>query len=281
MSSTNMRTIWLTLRATNYTAAVFEGVTREISGMAKTQMQMNIQMMSLGKSAMAMGMMFSVLGSQIGGVGGRMLSLTGEFMITVGAMSMAMGVIKTLSSAEMANKITIDGCTISYRQLGMAVAGAFMSFMLVSQLMQGMSGPASAVIAIVLAVATAFWILYVAANAAWSTVTLGIAGILGGAAAAAAWATAQSYMGQTSNFQMGTRQAGYTGLAMIHQNEVIYNPATGRPTQIGNELAGGMGGGTTHIDASMHVGTLNTKMDTEELNNAVKKQGRRIAYDRR
>jgi hypothetical protein len=105
-----------------------------------------------------------------------------------------------------------------------------------------------------------------------------MAAVTAGASVAAAAALMGGFMALAPH-QMGTRQVAETGPALLHKGEVVYNPSTGRPTQVGNDLAGGSGG--TSIDASMHVDTINTKMDTEELNDFVRKQQRTIAQNNR
>jgi hypothetical protein len=276
-SSTSLRTIWLTMRATNYTSHVFTSILSQMNGLIAKEAALNLAQISLGKSALSVGIMFGVLGGQIGGIGGQVLSLTGYFMIFGGALSMASGLIQSLSTVNWAHTASVLGMTISYKNLAIAVTAAFASFMIFYHLFQGMPTWATAIIAIVMALAAAFWALYVAETAA----TWGIAGIMGGAAAAAAVVTAQSYMGQSSSFATGTRMVGATGPAILHRGEVVYNPSTGRPTQVGNDLHGGMGGGVTTIDASLHVDTLNTKASEEQLNELLRKQGRKLANDQR
>ena len=276
MSSTSLRTVWLSLRATNYTTQVITGCLNQINGLITKETNLAMAQIQLGKSALMAGTMFQVLGNQMGGTAGQILSLTGNFMQIGGIMSMVSGVMQTLNGVEWTNTITVLGQKVAYQDLAIAIAAAFASFMIFYQLFKGMPTWATAVIAVIMGVAAAFWALYVAESAA----TWGIAGIMGGAAAAAALATATSMTTATTPHQMGTRMVGATGPAFLHKGEVVYNPATGRPTQVGNDLASGNGGGTM-IDASMHVDTLNTKMDEEQLQNALKKQGRTIAQNNR
>jgi hypothetical protein len=277
MSSTSLRTIWLSLRATNYTTQVFTNILSQMNGLITKEASLNIAQINLGKSALSAGLMFGVLGGQMGGTGGQLLTLTGNFMMIGGVMSMVSGIVQSLSTANMAHTITVMGMTISYQNLTIAIAAAFASFMIFYQLFKNMSPWATAVIAVIMGIAAALWALYVAESAA----SWGIAGIMGGAAAAAALATANNMMGQAPTYATGTRMVGQTGPAIVHQGEVIYNPSTGRPTQVGNDLQGGMGGGVTTIDASLHDNIINTKMSDEQLNDALRKQGRKIANDRR
>lgn len=275
MSSTSLRTVWLTLRATNYTTAALTGCLNQINGLIKGQTNLAMAQIQLGKSALMAGTMFQVLGQQMGGTAGQVLSLTGNFMQIAGIMSMVSGTLQVLQGVEWANTMTVFGMTISYQNLAIAIAAAFASFMIFYQLFKGLPTWSTAVIAAIMGIVAALWAWYVAESA----VTWGIAGIMGGAAAAAALATANSMQASTGH-QMGTRMIGVTGPAILHRGEVVYNPSTGRPTQVGNDLAGGFGG-TRIIDASMHVDTLNTKMDTEELDRALKKQGRTLAQNNR
>ena len=273
-ATSNLRTVWLTLRATNYTTAVLTSVMRQMDGMMTAQRNMALTQMEMGKSALMAGTMFTVLGSQIGGTGGKLLSMTGQFMMIAGLMNMVTGIMSALSKANMEQQVTVLGLTMSYRTLAISMGAAFASFMIAYELLQGMPKWATAVIAVVLGIAAAFWALYVAESAA----SFGIAAVMGGAAAAAAMVTAGGFMGGAPHYQMGTRMVPFTGLGMLHRGEVVYNPATNRPSGIMTE---GGAGKTTVIDATMHVDTINTKMDKEEMSEYVRKQSRTIAQNNR
>ena len=81
-------------------------------------------------------------------------------------------------------------------------------------------------------------------------------------------------------FQMGTRSIGKTGFALVHKHEVVYNPTTNRPTQIGNDLGRG-GGETNFYDMPVTIETVNTKADIEDLDKKMSEAWRRRMRRRR
>lgn len=144
---------------------------------------------------------------------------------------------------------------------GMAVAfGLFFA-------LKDVLGPLpAAIIAVSVAIgimAAVMWSL----AAALTIVTVGIAAGLGAAAFTAAVAQSSTAV---KGFETGTSGLPYTGLFVGHKGEVIYNPATARPTGIGVELgqAGPEGGrGATYNDITIDFSgsTIHTKADKEEL----------------
>ena len=55
---------------------------------------------------------------------------------------------------------------------------------------------------------------------------------------------------------------------MVHEGEVIYNPATHRPTQVGNDIEGqgeGGRGGTSYIQMPVNIENINTKADVDDV----------------
>jgi hypothetical protein len=274
MSSTSLRTIWLTLRATNYTTAVFTNVITNMQGLDAAQKQAINSSLNLGKSAFAAGMLFNVLGTQMGGTAGKVLTYASYMMYLVSALSyMRAGIIA--ATAFMQNHaIIVHLLSSSYVQLGIAMAGIMAAFLIFVMLKDSLGTIPALLIAIGVAAAAIAVSLWLAAGG-MAGLTAGVSGYSG---AASMWAlrAASTIVG---NAQMGTRMVPATGMMMVHQGEVIYNPATGRPTQVGNEIQNGLGG-STMIDASMHIDTLNTKMSKEELEEALRKQGRKIAVDR-
>ena len=77
-----------------------------------------------------------------------------------------------------------------------------------------------------------------------------------------------------TNYHTGTTGAPYTGLAMIKKGEVVYDPATERPTQIAADIRrNGGGGNVTRQDVRINIDTLNTKSDIEDLD---EKMGRTL-----
>lgn len=274
MSGTNLRTIWLTLRAVNYTTAVFTNVITNLKGLDAAQRQAINSSLNLGKSAYAAGMLFNVLGSQMGGTFGKMLTYSSYLMFIVAGLSYLKAAIIFANSVLANHAIIVNLLSSAYFRLGAAIGAGFAIFFILKDYL----GPIpAAMIAIAVAVAILLVPLLLASKA-MNVLTLGVAG---GIASLTNVTSGISGMGTSMlSAQHGTRYVGRTGPALLHAGEVVYNPSTGRPTQVGNDLTGGLGGGT-QIDASMHVDTINTKADVEELNELFKKQGRKIANDQR
>lgn len=272
MSGTGLRTVWLTLRATNYTTAVFTNVITNLSGFdAATKRAINSSL-NLGKSAMAVGMITGVLGQQIGGTAGQILTYASYLAYFVGMLAYAKAGILAINGVLQAHNIIVHMATGSWLALGFAVAGAFAIFFLLKDSL-------GVIPALILAIVAALVILIaslIIINALGGRPLLSFLSI-GQSTAQTAFQTA----GPEFTEQMGTRMIPHTGLGLLHAGEVVYNPATGRPTQIGNDLSGRNGGGLTTIDASIHADTINTKADIEELNNLLKKQGRTLAQNNR
>lgn len=156
---------------------------------------------------------------------------------------------------------------IAYTKLALAVGAAFGIFYTIFTLLKGINPIFSAAIAVVLALAAALIKLYIAESFA----TLGVAAVAGAAGAGLAAVTAATY-----GFQMGTRSAPYTGLAMIHKGEVVYNPATERPTQIAADIRRGKkDGSVTRQDVRINIDTVNTKSDIDDFNEKVSRTLRR------
>jgi len=274
MSGTNLRTIWLTLRAVNYTTAVFTNVITNLKGLDAAQRQAINSSLNLGKSAYAAGMLFNVLGSQMGGTFGKMLTYASYLMFIVAGLSYLKAAIIFTNAILHNHAIIVNLLSSAYFRLGAAIGAGFAVFFILKDYL----GPIPAAILAITAALAIMLIPLLLASKAMNVLTVGGAG----AAATITNATAGiSGMGSSMlGLQHGTRMVGRTGISLLHAGEVVYNPSTGRPTQVGNDLQGGLGGGT-QIDASMHVDTINTKMGIEEMNELLKKQGRRIANDQR
>jgi hypothetical protein len=279
MSGTNLRTIWITLRAVNYTTAVFTNVITNMKGLDAATKQAINSSLNLGKSAFAAGMLFNVLGSQIGGAGGQLLQYASYAMFVVSALSYLKAVLIFLDGVLYSETAIVNGLASSWVKLGIAMGAAVAAFSIVYMITSQfgrtaglVTGLAMAIIGLAMAIALIKGVVTFGSTAMQDVATFAAIGVAAGGAMGAIYAGTQH--------QMGTRMAEVTGPAILHHGEVVYNPATGRPTQIGNDLQGGRMGITT-IDASMHVDTLNTKASKEELNELLRKQGRQIANDRR
>jgi len=111
------------------------------------------------------------------------------------------------------------------------------------------------------------------ASVAVSILTAGIATIAG--LAALGGALGMMNMAGIANFQMGTRSAPYTGPTMVHRGEVIYNPATERPTGIAAELRRGAGPSVTHQKIEIDIENLHTEAPYDEIDEKIGKTLRR------
>lgn len=273
-TSTSLRTVWITIRATNYAFNTFNQLIGQMANLQKTEASLIQTNLNLTKSAMSVGILFSVLGQQIGGIGGQFMEYFSYMAYGMAILQGLTSVIRILDSGLLTHMATAIGLKIAWWEIFVAIGAAAGVFMLLKD-------NVGVIAAGLLAIATAAGILALAlwsSATAMSTLTWGAAAIAGGAAIAGAAAVGLHAAGM---FQMGTRMVGQTGSAFVHHGEVIYNPSTGRPTQVGNDLSGGLGGGVTTIDASLHVETLNTKASEEQLNELLRKQGRKIAEGQR
>ena len=268
---TSLRTVWIEIRAMNYAVNVLNDVLKQLT---KLQNGYNITAMScfnMAKAAMSAGVLFGILGTQIGGVGGQLLQYASYLMYGMAAMQAFMGVMKAQGLMAQLTAIPIKELGLAYWQMFLPVIAGVAVFIALKDVLGTIPAAFSAMAAAAAVLAGMLW--YAAGGI--SILSFGTAAAIGAAALVAAAGVAYGL----EPHQMGTRMVSETGPSFLHKGEVVYNPASGRPTQIGNDLAGGRG--MTSIDASMHVETINTKMDTEELNTLVKKQQRTIALNNR
>lgn len=269
-TSTNMRTIWISLRATNYTTQVFGSVMRQCDALDKKEKMMVRQNLRLASAAVSAGMMFQAMGSQMGGAGGQILDTAGKMFTLLGAVGYLRAFLPVLTRAFWTNITSVLGMDMAYWQLAVAAGAALGMFAVMYQLLIAFDNPIASVIITVIALTAALWALYVAESAA----SMGVALAAGGIAAGAAAATAKQF----GAFQMGTRMIGATGPVLAHRGEIIYNPATGRPTQVQNDLSG-KGGTSTLIEMPVTIENVNTKANIDDmdvqLSRALKKAANR------
>jgi hypothetical protein len=269
---TGLRTIWITLRAANYTSTVFSGVIRQIDFLNAKEQQLAAQSIFMARAAMSAGLMFSVLGKELGGTAGQYLKLTSYMMYLVSAISMVKTAYTILTGVNWAHQVSVMGLTLSYKQLAIAMGAATAGLLIAFSILSAIKNPILDVIVLIGALIVALWALFVAESAA----SLGIALVAGGVAAGAAAALA-SYYGA---FQMGTRMVGATGPAIVHKGEIIYNPSTGRPTQIGKDLESGRQE-TNYYEMPVTIETVNTKADIDDLDEKLSEVWRRRMRQRR
>ena len=198
-------------------------------------------------------------------VAGMLLLLTGLMLMSTVAganLTTMTGVLTMLFGNLTIAGIPLNIVLANLAASMLAVGAAFMIFMMLKDI----TGPISAAIIAISALAVALWGLFVAESAS----SFGIAAVVGGAAAGTAFAISQTY----GKFQEGTRAVPYTGPVFAHKGEIIYNPSTNRPLQVGNDLASG-GGQTITESMSVHIGSVNTKSDVDDVNDKIKRALRR------
>jgi len=260
-TGTGLRTIWITLRAANYTTRVFTDAITQLNFLSKAELRLVQNSMRMATAALSAGIMFGVLSKEMGGTAGEVLKYTSYLMYLVSAIEFVKSAQIILSKVNWSHMLSVQGLTVSYSQLAISImAGLGVFLLLVNQL-----GPLPAMLfAIAAAVAVLAVQLWFAAGAV-SVLTLGLAAIAGGAAIAGAIAAASG----ARTFQMGTRMTRATGPAWVHKGEVIYNPSTGRPTQIGKDLEGK--GTTVYNDINIPIENVHTKADFDDLDEKLRK----------
>jgi hypothetical protein len=187
---------------------------------------------------------------------------------------MMMNKFLSTSLTQLTGKTTMMNMSLAtMSHILLSITAGFMVFFA----LQDALGPIPAAL---IAIAVAMGLLAIQAwmaAGAMSVVSWGAAAIAGGAALAGAMAIA----GGVTGFQMGTRSVPYTGPVMAHEGEVIYNPSTNRPLQVGNDLAGGSGQTTTIYQMPMEIKELHTKADVDELDKYMRLALRRSAQRRK
>ena len=348
----NIRTIWITIRAVNYTQKVFNDINTVMNTTIKTEKDMADMTKNMSKASVdfiAAGTMMIALGAMVGMQLWNMASaskegaadfaqLTQNFNETKAALSdtlyeilkacqvftilnglldfikdntwaqvlvlglglVAIALLVIVGALFLFNGLVIQAglfstnwalmtgfLTTSLQTLtaGLiplniemwqlagamaAVGGAILLFMALKDI----TGPIAAAIIAVTALTIALWILF-AAEAASS---LGIALIAGGAAVIAATAIASQTMG---HFQEGTRSIPYTGPIFAHKGEVVYNPSTNRPLQVGNDLAREGAGESSVYNMPITIENVHTKAEMDDVDEQMRKALRRNMRSRR
>jgi hypothetical protein len=187
--STNLRTVWVTLRATNYTTAVFTNVISNMNGLSNAQKQAMNSSLNLGKSAMAAGMLFGVLGNQIGGAGGKLLTYASYAMYVVSAFSYMKAGLIALNIFLKAHGHALDSVSPAYIRLGIAMAGITAAFMIFFMLKDTLGVIPALLIAIGVAAASIVLPMMLAAG--------GLSGLTFGGSAAAGAAAAGARSGDS------------------------------------------------------------------------------------
>ena len=260
MSTTgaSLRTIWIEIRAVNYAVNVLNDVLRQLNGVQLGQDATAMSCFNMAKAALSAGVLFGILGQQLGGTYGQFLQYASYAMYAVAAIEAVTGALKAMSVANIA--------AAQYMLTVWApVIAPIVAFTAVFLALKGILGDIPALIAAIVAACLAFIAALIVINALGGRPLLDFAGAIGN-------------IGGLVPHQMGTRQVAETGPALLHKGEIVYNPSTNRPT---GYAPTGAGGGMVNNDNSMNIGTVNTKMDTEELADMVKKQQRTMALNNR
>jgi len=211
-----------------------------------------------------------------------LLAATGLIVMGVvtalkGAVVLLGGTFSFLAPKVAISKVTLDAwipttqaATGATMGLGMAlgiVTAGFTIFITLGAVIGNVRGTIVAgLVAItlaVLALATAFNIL--------SLGTLTVAQ-LGAAAAGVGMAAGIMAIQSGQEYQMGTTFVGKTGLAMVHRGEAIFNPATGTPRELANDM--NRGETRSRSDINVTIEKLYTKSDVDELDDRFARIGR-------
>jgi hypothetical protein len=103
MSTTgaSLRTIWIEIRAMNYSVNVMNDVLRQLNTLQAGQDITAISCLNMAKAAMSAGILFSILGSQIGGTAGQFLQYASYGMYAVAAIQAVIGVMQLMNAQTL------------------------------------------------------------------------------------------------------------------------------------------------------------------------------------
>ena len=348
-----MKTIWISLRAMNYTDRAFRAAITNLDSLNKAEkkhLKNMLQMKQVAQANVQAGMLYSAMaGMMVGQLAAFMMSTaeSSEYMrdfvdvLDEAKAALAETFVETLRPVLDVVKgfLNLIGDSPELRTavvvitvLGTAVLGLYGASMLLKGISEGLlitrqlnnylmthqlvlnkqlivSNNATAASAVTLGTALA----YVGASAAiglmiffglrdvlgpMPAILLAVAGAMvplvvmlwkasvaaniltGGILAIAGLAALGGAMGMMNmagitNFQMGTRSAPYTGPMIVHKGEVIYNPATERPTGIAAELRRGAGPSVTHQKIEIGIEHLHTEASFDEVDEKIARTLRR------
>ena len=349
-----MRTIWISLRAMNYTDRAFRSAIknlRNLSDEEKRNVREALKMMRVGRMQIQAGMLYSAMLAMMGGQLFKLMSQTKvgagymrEFTKSIEDIKIAfadtffetlrpiLDIVKGFLDL-MKQNAPLRTAVVILALLAGTLVGLYSSYMLISGIRKHMIaqmtlenylrakgliikfkdamanitltasnhalatslmavgvgaafglgvffalkdvvGPLSAGFA-ALAIALIPLVIQLGLAAGFmSALTLGVAAIAGVAGVASIVAAVSS---ATGGFAGGTRALPNTGLFFGHKGEVVYNPATDRPTGMG-----GNGEQVTHISNQFDFSgtTINTKADEEELVPLIRKTVRDAMLDK-
>jgi len=181
--------------------------------------------------------------------------------------AMGIPVMSTLAQVAVALGVSFNVLLIS---IGACVA----SFMVFYMIATSLTGWARTIVSAIMLIVGALVVLAVAEG----LVTGGLSTIIGGIGAGAAAAGGASLA--TQSYQGGTRSVPRTGPVFAHEGEIIYNPSTNRPLQVGNDL-GAQGSGVTQSTTQIVIENVHTKADIDDLGPELNQAYRKAARSRR
>jgi hypothetical protein len=206
------------------------------------------------------------------------IALGAGLAILFGAYMLARAGLLLFSQQALTSQIAIQmlktgftGLSLSAQSLGAALGLAFGAFTIFFMLGSMLSGPAkeiAKILGIIALAAIGVAVAVALATGGLSALTgqAGVAAVLGTAGAVGLVAGTSM-----SSFPIGTRSVSKDMNARVHKGEVIYNPNTNNPLQVGNDLGNGGRTSTTNNYFSMPISQMNTKADFDDVNNVINK----------
>lgn len=203
----------------------------------------------------------------VGLFAGGLFALYSVYLILRGAMAQHnANLALTAYLTQMAEKYNISmtatntGLAFSFKSLALSVGlvtAGLAIFMMIGQVIGKDAG-------IIVAAITAITVALLALAVAMNIVSVGSLTPLQLGAFAAGAGLAAGVMAMQGSYAVGTRSLPYTGMFLGHKGEVVYNPSTNRPAGVQSDLRG-EGSSTTIQDIDIHVGTINTKTDVDDM----------------
>lgn len=205
-------------------------------------------------------------------VGAVVTAGIGIYLAYIAITSLA--AIKTLALAQT-QTVLIPAVTktgFAFKSLAVSIGAAVGFFSIFFMIASSLSGPAKTIIGIIGGIISALIALIVVQAAA----TGGLSALFsahGAALGAAAGAGLGLGIGGLGGFAGGTQAVQRTGPVFAHKGEVIYNPATNRPSQVGNDLTRGSGS-TTNMNTQITIENVHTKADYDDVAYQINKANR-------
>jgi hypothetical protein len=334
----SLKTIWISLRAIDYTVQAFNGLQRNINKIIKDEKDLAKQHEALRANALkateATMMMFTLSAQMAGSIlnmamasrqgAGDMARLNQQIflaknslnnaayeflkatkildflnwamkgiadnkgvatlvigLIALGAVLtaglgiytayLAVSSLVTIKNAVVAtsnNAVTTSTNTlnIATKNLAFSMAAVLGYFTMFLMLATAFKGTARIIVSAIMLIVAAYLLWTKAQAAATGGISLIGAGIgLAGATAMAG--------GLTGAFASGTQSVQKTGPIFAHKGEVVYNPATNRPLQVGNDMGRGSGS-TTNMNTQITIENIHTKADYDDVAYQINKANR-------